>query len=196
MDKVTEHPLKNRRGDELPLIVVTALFVTLYLTSNVMAVKVIGLADLFYFDAGTITFPLTYMLGAVITEIWGYGIARRTILMTFVCNLVLVLFTQIGVYLPSPEYLSATAGAYNHIFSYVPRIIIASLAAFLLGELTNARIMAWIKGRTKGRHLWLRTIGSSAIGYLLDSVVFVTIAFAGTVSANELMLMIMFQIII
>ncbi len=193
MDKVTEHPSKNRRGDELPLIVVTALFVTLYLTSNIMAVKVIGLMNLFYFDAGTITFPLTYMLGAVITEIWGYRIARRTIFMTFVCNLILVFFTQIGVYLPSPDYLDTTTTAYNHIFSYVPRIIVASLAAFLTGELANARIMSWIKKLTQGRKLWIRTIGSSAVGYLLDSIIFIVIAFYGTVSERELLLMIAFQ---
>lgn len=195
MNKVTEHPLKNRRGDELPLIVVTALFVTLYLISNIMAVKVIGLAELFYFDAGTITFPLTYMLGAVITEIWGYGIARRTILITFVCNLILVIFTQIGVYMPSPDYMTETANAYNHIFSYVPRIIVGSLVAFLLGELTNAKTMSLIKKHTKGKYLWLRTIGSSAIGYMLDSVAFVVIAFYGTISNEELFMMMLFQYI-
>ena len=195
MNKVTEHPLKNRRGDELPLIVVTALFVTLYLISNIMAVKVIGLAELFYFDAGTITFPLTYMLGAVITEIWGYGIARRTILITFVCNLILVIFTQIGVYMPSPDYMTETANAYNHIFSYVPRIIVGSLVAFLLGELTNAKTMSLIKKLTKGKYLWLRTIGSSAIGYMLDSVAFVVIAFYGTISNEELLMMMLFQYI-
>lgn len=195
MNKVTEHPLKNRRGDELPLVVVTALFVTLYLISNIMAVKVIGLAELFYFDAGTITFPLTYMLGAVITEIWGYGIARRTILITFVCNLILVIFTQIGVYMPSPDYMTETANAYNHIFSYVPRIIVGSLVAFLLGELTNAKTMSLIKKLTKGKYLWLRTIGSSAIGYMLDSVAFVVIAFYGTISNEELLMMMLFQYI-
>ena len=73
MNKVSENPLKNRDLDRgvMPLVIVTTLFVTLYLVSNVMAVKVIGIANLFFFDAGTITFPLTYMLGDVLTEIWG-----------------------------------------------------------------------------------------------------------------------------
>ena len=75
MDKVSENPFKNREVGDTPLVVVTALFVTLYLVSNVMAVKVIGFFGLFYFDTGTITFPFAYMLGDVLTEIWGYRTA-------------------------------------------------------------------------------------------------------------------------
>ena len=71
MEKVSENPLKNRDTDNMSLIIVTAMFVTSYLVSNIMAVKVIGFFDLFYFDAGTITFPFAYMLGDVLTEIWG-----------------------------------------------------------------------------------------------------------------------------
>ena len=193
MQKVSENPLKNRETDNISLIVVTALFVTSYLVSNVMAVKVIGLFDLFYFDAGTITFPFAYMLGDVLTEIWGYRTARRTIILTLFCNILMVVCTQIGVWLPSPDYLDATASAYNTIFSYVPRIVIASLTGFLLGELSNAWIMDRIKKKTKGRHLWVRTIGSSMVGYIFDTVPFVLIAFAGTLTGRDLMLMIVLQ---
>ena len=133
MEKVSENPLKNRDTDNMSLIIVTAMFVTSYLVSNIMAVKVIGFFDLFYFDAGTITFPFAYMLGDVLTEIWGYRTAKRTIILTLCCNIVMVICTQIGVWLPSPDYLDATASAYNTIFSYVPRIVIASLTGFLLG---------------------------------------------------------------
>ena len=120
MDKVSENPLKNRQADGMPLMIVTALFVTLYLVSNIMAVKVIGFAGVFYFDAGTITFPFAYMLGDVLTELWGFRTAKRVIWITFLCNIVLVACTQIGVWLPSPDYLAETAGAYNHVFTYVP----------------------------------------------------------------------------
>lgn len=174
-------------------MVVTALFVTLYLVSNIMAVKVIGLAGLFYFDAGTITFPFAYMLGDVLTELWGFRTAKRVIWITFFCNILLVVCTQIGVWLPSPEHLAETADAYNHIFSYVPRIVIASLTGFLLGELSNAWLMERIKVWTRGRRLWVRTIGSSAIAYLFDTVPFVLIAFLGTVTTDELLLMLAFQ---
>ena len=193
MDKVSENPFKNRRIDGTPLMVVTGLFVTLYLVSNIMAVKVIGLADLFYFDAGTITFPFAYMLGDVLTEIWGYRTTRKIIWLTFVCNIILVACTQVGVWLPSPEYLNETANSYNHIFNYVPRIVLGSLAGFLLGELSNAWFMEKIKIKTRERWLWLRTIGSSAIGYLFDSLPFVLIAFLGVVSTRELLMMLAFQ---
>ena len=193
MEKVSENPLKNRDTDNMSLIIVTAMFVTSYLVSTIMAVKVIGFFDLFYFDAGTITFPFAYMLGDVLTEIWGYRTAKRTILLTLCCNIVMVICTQIGVWLPSPDYLDATATAYNTIFSYVPRIVIASLTGFLLGELSNAWIMDKIKKKTDGKHLWVRTIGSSMVGYIFDTVPFVLIAFAGTLTVRDLLLMIALQ---
>lgn len=193
MNKVSENPLKNREELGLSLMIVTALFVTSYLVSNVMAVKVISLFDVFYFDAGTITFPFAYMLGDVLTEIWGFKMAKRVIWTTFFCNIVMVICTQIGVWLPSPEHLNDTAQAYNHIFNYVPRIVIASLTGFLLGELSNAWVMDRIKKKMNGRKLWVRTICSSMVGYVFDSLPFVLIAFWGVVSTRELLLMMAFQ---
>ena len=180
-------------GHQQALIVVTALFVTCYLVSNLMAVKVIGFFNLFYFDAGTITFPFAYMLGDVLTEIWGYRTTRKIIFLTFFCNLFMVICTQIGVWLPSPDYLEGSAAAYDSVFNYVPRIILASLTGFLLGELSNSWIMDKIKKKTKGRRLWVRTIGSSMIGYVFDTVPFVLIAFLGTLTARDLLLMIALQ---
>ena len=195
MNKVSENPFKNRTVADMPLIVVTALFVTCYLVSNLMAVKVIGLLNLFYFDAGTITFPFAYMLGDVLTEIWGYRTTRKIIFLTFFCNIVMVICTQIGVWLPSPDYLEGTAEAYNNVFNYVPRIILGSLTGFLLGELSNSWFMEKIRRKTKGRRLWMRTIGSSIIGYMFDTVPFVLIAFLGTVTTRDLFLMIGLQYI-
>ena len=193
MDKVSENPFKNRTVADMPLIVVTALFVTCYLVSNLMAVKVIGILSLFYFDAGTITFPFAYTLGDVLTEIWGYRTTRKVIFLTFFCNIVMVVCTQIGVWLPSPDYLEETAQAYNTVFNYVPRIILGSLTGFLLGELSNSWIMEHIKKKTKGKRLWVRTIGSSIIGYMFDTVPFVLIAFLGVLTARDILLMIALQ---
>ena len=197
MNKVSENPSKNRIKNQMnnhtALMIVTALFVTSYLVSNIMAVKVISLFGLFYFDAGTIVFPFAYMLGDVLTEIWGYRTARKVIWLTFLCNIIMVVCTQIGVWLPSPDYLDETANAYNHIFSYVPRIVVASLTGFLLGELSNAWLMEKIKKITGNKRLWVRTIGSSAVAYLFDSLPFVLIAFLGVVSTHDLLLMIAFQ---
>ena len=196
MNKVSENPFKNRTVADMPLIVVTALFVTCYLVSNLMAVKVIGIMNLFYFDAGTITFPFAYMLGDVLTEIWGYRTARKVIFLTFICNVIMVICTQIGVWLPSPDYLEGTAEAYDTVFNYVPRIILGSLTGFLMGELSNSWIMEQIRHRTEGRHLWVRTIGSSIIGYFFDTVPFVLIAFAGVLTTRDILLMIALQYLI
>lgn len=193
MNKVSENPLKNRKNGEMPFMVMTALFVTLYLVSNIMAVKVISFFDIIYFDAGTITFPFAYMLGDILTEIWGYHKAKKVIWMTFLCNVIMVIFTQVAVWLPSPDYLEGTAIAYDSVFTYVPRIVIASLTGFLLGELSNAWLMDKIKKKTEGKFLWLRTIGSSIAAHLLDTVPFVLIAFAGTMTMRDIIMMIVTQ---
>ena len=86
MNKVSDNPLKNRDGEISPYVIVTVLFVMCYVVSNLMAVKVISFFGLFYFDAGTITFPLAYMLGDVLTEIWGYKTARKTIFLSIFSN--------------------------------------------------------------------------------------------------------------
>ena len=177
----------------MPFMVVTALFVTLYLVSNIMAVKVISFFDIIYFDAGTITFPFAYMLGDILTEIWGYHKAKKVIWMTFLCNIIMMIFTQVAVWLPSPDYLQGTAIAYDNVFTYVPRIVIASLTGFLLGELSNSWLMDKIKKRTEGRFLWLRTIGSSIAAHLLDTVPFVLIAFIGTMTTRDIIMMIATQ---
>ena len=195
MNKVSENPFKNRAEQLSPFVIVSVLFILCYVVSNLMAVKVVGFFNLFYFDAGTITFPLAYMLGDVLTEIWGYKTARKTIILAFFCNIFVVACTQIGVWLPSPDYLDPIASAYNSVYSYVPRIVIASLTGFLLGELSNAWLMDKIKAKTKGKHLWVRTIGSSIIGYIFDTVPFVLIAFLGVLNTRDMVLMVVSQYI-
>ena len=196
MNKVSENPLKNRFDKSDSYTIIAVFFTVCYIVSNIMAVKVIGVFGLFYFDAGTITFPLAYMLGDVLTEIWGYRTARKTIILAFLCNVFVVICTQIGVWLPSPDYLDTTSNAYNTIYSYVPRIVFASLTGFLLGELSNAWIMDKMKKFTKGKHLWFRTIGSSIVGYIFDTVPFVLIAFVGALTTRDILLMILSQYVI
>ena len=196
MNKVSENPLKNRFDKSDSYTIIAVFFTVCYIVSNIMAVKVVGIFGLLYFDAGTITFPLAYMLGDVLTEIWGYRTARKTIILAFLCNVFVVIFTQIGVWLPSPDYLDATSNAYNTIYSYVPRIVFASLTGFLLGELSNAWIMDKMKKLTNGKHLWFRTIGSSIVGYIFDTVPFVLIAFVGALTTRDILLMIVSQYII
>ena len=140
-NKVSENPSKNRKGDFSPLVVLTAFLVTLYMVANLMAVKIISIGSLSLFDAGTITFPFAYMAGDVLAEVWGYRTARKVIYLTFICNAMLVIFTSIGVVLPYPDYAQPVQDAYATIYTYVPRIVVASLISFLLGQLANARVL-------------------------------------------------------
>jgi len=160
-------------------VVLAAIMITSYLTANIMAVKLISVFGLTLFDAGTITFPISYLLGDVITEVYGFKNARRLIFLTFFCNIFLVAATSVGLLLPSPAFAAEVSSAYSTVFLVVPRILLASLVAFFAGELSNAWFMGRIKKWTKGKFLFVRTIGSSAIGYLIDTVLFVLIAFAG-----------------
>jgi uncharacterized integral membrane protein (TIGR00697 family) len=194
--QVPENPVQKNReyerrsADFNPLVVITALMVCTYLSANVMAVKIMDVFGTTLLDAGTLIFPFAYMLGDVLTEIWGFKTARKVILLCFLCNVILMAATAIAVLIPAPGYLSETADAYNIVFSYMPRIVVASLCAFLVGELTNSWYMIKIREKTGRRLLWVRTIGSSAIGQLLDSFIFCIIAFAGTISNNDLLSMI------
>lgn len=176
-----------------PLLIITAIMVTAYITSNVLAVKLITIFNLTFFDAGIIIFPITYVIGNILTEIWGFNIAKKVILLTFACNILFVLLTVIATFMPYPEYIEHTATSFKNIFIIVPRILFASLVAFLVGEITNSWFMEKIKKITKSKKLWLRSILSSAIGYLLDTVLFVLIAFSGVSPIKDLATMIFAQ---
>lgn len=191
--QVTENPVKNRDENFNAFVVVVALLITTYLTSNLMAVKLISVFGITIFDAGTIIFPLAYMLGDVMTEVWGFKTARKVIFLAFFCNIFLVGFTSLGSLLPYPEYMEESAQAYATVFGIVPRILLGSLAAFLVGELSNSYILVLIRKKTGEKHLWIRTIGSSVVGHFLDTVIFVLVAFTGTVSTEELTSMIFVQ---
>ncbi len=194
-NKVAENPLKNREKLDMALMVMTGLMVMIYITSNILSVKVIEIGGISLFDAGTITFPIAYMLGDVLTEIWGLKIARRVIVLTFLCNIGVILLTTIGAWLPAPDYMQETNQAFQAIFTYVPRIVGASLVGFLSGELINAWALIKIRQYTGFKRLWVRTIGSSVFGYFFDTVLFMALAFAGTVPAKELVSMIFIQYI-
>ncbi len=194
MNKVPENPSKNRIDSFNSLTVISGLLITLYLTANLMAVKIIQVGSVSIFDAGTITFPLTYMLGDVLSEIWGYKTTRKVIILTFISNIILIAFTNLAMLLPYPEEMEAINNSYNMIFGYVPRIVLASLISFLAGELANSKILVKLRDRSQdGRRLWVRTITSSIVGHLLDTVLFVSIAFIGTVPAGDIWSMIYIQ---
>ena len=160
-------------------LVCAALFVTCLLAANTMAPKLILVGGV-VLTAGIVIFPLSYVLGDVLTEVWGYAMARRVIWLGFACNALMVVAIWLGGLIPAAPFWKGQ-GAYEEILGHTPRILLASFVAYLAGELANAFVLAKLKIATRGRFLWLRTIGSTVVGQALDSVVFVTLAFAGTV---------------
>jgi uncharacterized integral membrane protein (TIGR00697 family) len=167
------------------------LFVACLLTANVTAAKLIAPGGL-VLPAAVIVFPLSYILADVLTEVWGYAAARRVIWLGFVANALMVVAIWVGGELPPAPVWSAQA-AYQEILGQTPRILLASFTAYLAGEFANAFVLAKLKVATGGRWLWLRTIGSTLVGQGLDSAVFITLAFAGTVAAPTLLAMVVSQ---
>lgn len=161
-------------------VIVTAFFVTALIAANVMSVKLVDFFGL-EIDAGTLIFPLTYIFGDILTEVYGYGRARQVIWLGFFCNLLFVLAMYAGQVAPASTNFDAQP-AYERILGYTPRLLLASFSAYLVGEFVNSYILARLKVATHGRFLWLRTIGSTVAGQAVDSIIFVTIAFAGEVS--------------
>ena len=159
-------------------VAVAAFFVTALVVSNVIAVKLVEVSGR-VFPAGLVIFPLSYLLGDVLTEVYGYRAARQVIWLGFACNLLAVGAIQIAIQLPAAGFYVLDE-AYADVLGTTWRLFLASLAAYLVGELANAVVLARMKVATGGRFLWTRTIGSTIAGEGLDSLIFVTVAFAGT----------------
>jgi uncharacterized integral membrane protein (TIGR00697 family) len=160
-------------------IAIVALFITCLITSNIIAVKLIEVFG-FVVTAAIVIFPVSYICGDVLTEVYGYRATKRVIWLGFFCNLLAVAAIAIAQGLPGASFWDGQE-AYNRILGYTPRLLLASFLAYLIGEFTNAIVLAKLKVITGGRYLWMRTIGSTLVGQGLDSVVFVTIAFLGTI---------------
>ncbi len=164
---------------------ITAFFVTVLLLSNITSTKILSLGW-FSFDGGTIIFPLAYIFGDILTEVYGYGRARRVIWAGFAMNLLMIIVFWLVSTLPSAadEFAIAQSNAFGSLLGVVPRIVLGSFAAYLCGEFINSYILAKLKIKTKGKMLWLRTIGSTVFGQLFDTTIFLLIAFAGVVPWN------------
>ena len=160
------------------MVIIITVFITCLITANIIAVKVISLG-FFVLPAGVFVFPVSYIFGDVLTEVYGYRTARRVIWLGFGCNLIFVLFAWIGQILTSAVFWQAQ-NSYETILGFAPRLLAASLCGYLVGEFANSFVLARMKIKTKGRWLWSRTIGSTIIGEGLDTVIFITLAFTGT----------------
>jgi uncharacterized integral membrane protein (TIGR00697 family) len=163
--------------------VVVAVFVGLLIISNIGAVKLIAFGPLIT-DGGVFLFPLTYIVGDILSEVYGLRAARKAILIGFAMS-ILAALTFWLVQLSPPATDWPNQEAFEAVLGFVPRIVLASVCGFLIGQLLNAYVLVRIKERTKERALWLRLIGSTAVGEFADTLVFCTIAFYGIITGAE-----------
>jgi uncharacterized integral membrane protein (TIGR00697 family) len=154
------------------------VFVVVLIISNLVAAKIVAFGD-FRLSGAQILFPITYIFGDIFTEVYGYGASRRAIWTGFLASALLAVMGLVIVALPpAPDWHDQEA--YAKVFNFVPRLVVASLIAYWCGEFTNAFVMARLKVMTSGRMLWVRTIGSTAVGQFVDTIVVMVLAFGGT----------------
>ncbi len=156
----------------------TTIFITCLVVANIMAVKLTGAGSVIV-PASMIIFPVIYILGAVITEVYGLPATRRIVWLGFACNLIAVGALWIGQWLPAAPVWGGQE-AYTAIFGYAPRVLAASFAAVIIGEFANAHILIHMKTAHLGP-LWLRVTAATVIGLGVDTLVFSGLAFVGTV---------------
>ena len=160
-----------------------AVFVALLLISNIGAVKLIEFGPIIT-DGGAILFPLVYIVGDILSEVYGFKAARRVILTAFAVS-ILASATFYLVQLAPPASDWENQEAFESILGFVPRIVLASVIAFLVGQLLNSYVLVKIKERTREKNLWLRLMGSTALGQFADTLIFCTIAFYGVITGIE-----------
>lgn len=167
-------------------VALTALFVTALITANIVAVKIVEIGGL-QIPAGTVTlFPLSYIFGDVLTEVYGFARARQVIWLGFGCNVIAVGAILITGVLPAADFWQDQA-AYDTILGFTWRLLLASFAGYLVGEFINSIVLARLKLLTRGRWLWSRTISSTVLGQFFDTGIFILIAFAGVIPESELL---------
>jgi uncharacterized integral membrane protein (TIGR00697 family) len=175
------------------LNLITAVFVTVLIISNIIAVKIGSFGPMFL-PVAVILFPISYIFGDVLTEVYGYARARQVIWTGFECNLLAVVVIWIGGQIPAAPFWNAglydnsdaAQKAYEAILGFTPRLLIASFTAYLIGEFLNSFVLAKLKLVTAGKFLWVRTIGSTLVGQLADSGIFISIAFIGVLPSGNL----------
>lgn len=159
------------------LVAISAIFVTTLITANIMIVKQVSFGGIIL-PAAVIIFPLSYIFGDILTEVYGYRQARRVIWLGFFCNLIAVAAFWIGGKLPAAPIFEAQS-SYERILGSTPRYLLASFSAYLVGEFANSFVLAKMKVMTKGRWLWSRTIASTIVGQGIDSFIVLSIASFG-----------------
>ena len=175
------------------LDIITALFVAILIISNIASTKIFSFGSV-TLDAGILLFPLIYIFGDVLTEVYGYARGRRVIWIGFLCNVLMAaIFMLVTVLPPAADWPNQKA--FESVLGFTPRIVLASMIAYFCGEFINSFILAKLKVRTQGKLLWVRTIGSTLVGELFDTLLFITIAFWGVFPTPVIVSLILFNYI-
>ena len=170
--------------------VIVGVFVGLLLISNIGAVKLIEFGPVIT-DGGAFLFPLVYIAGDILSEVYGFKAARKAIFIGFAMSILAALTFWI-VQISPPAEAWGNQEAFESVLGFVPRIVLASVAGYLVGQLLNAWVLVKIKERTQEKALWLRLLGSTAVGEFADTIVFCTIAFYGVITGEEFLVYVAF----
>jgi uncharacterized integral membrane protein (TIGR00697 family) len=170
--------------------VIVGVFVGLLLISNIGAVKLIEFGPIIT-DGGVFLFPLVYIAGDILSEVYGFKAARKAIFIGFAMS-ILAALTFWLVQISPPAEAWDNQEAFESVLGFVPRIVLASVAGYLVGQLLNAWVLVKIKERTQEKALWLRLLGSTAVGEFADTIVFCTIAFCGVITGEEFLIYVAF----
>jgi uncharacterized integral membrane protein (TIGR00697 family) len=170
--------------------VIVGVFVGLLLISNIGAVKLIEFGPIIT-DGGVFLFPLVYIAGDILSEVYGFKAARKAIFIGFAMS-ILAALTFWLVQISPPAEAWGNQEAFESVLGFVPRIVLASVAGYLVGQLLNAWVLVKIKERTQEKALWLRLLGSTAVGEFADTIVFCTIAFYGVITGEEFLIYVAF----
>ena len=192
-DGTKENCMKNRTYRYYDLVM--AAFVCVLLCANLIGVKKVTTIELpwwgaFTFGAGILFFPLSYLFGDILTEVYGYARARRVVWTGFAALGFAALMSWVIVELPPSKDWASNQAAYVYAYGSTPRIVFASVLAFFWGELSNSYVLAKMKIWTEGRHLWARMIGSTMAGEAVDTLIFYPLAFYG-VWSNQMLVSVM-----
>ena len=178
----------------VPFMLLGILFNVCLITANLLETKVIQIFGI-TMTAGLLVFPISYIINDCIAEVWGFKKARLIIWSGFAMNFFVVAIAQIAVALPAAPFWEGEEG-FNFVFGMAPRIVVASLAAFLAGSFLNAYVMSKMKIASGGKNFSARAIWSTVVGETADSLIFFPLAFGGIIPITQLMIMIGIQIVL
>ena len=182
--------MKKNNNSDLFLFI-SILFVSCVLISNILASKIISIFEI-SMTGGVLFFPISYIIGDVLTEVYGFKKAKKVIIYGFICNFLMVLSFYIAMKLPYPSFWM-NQESFETILGSTPRMLVASFAGYVLGGFSNSYILEYIKNKSKIKFLWFRTILSTIVGEGLDTLIFVVIGFYGTITNMDLTMMIIYQ---